>query len=214
MSQRMNPSYNGKLNGDTEAITLVRHLPSRPPASSIYANNIVFDKSDLCFWHVIKQDNKWIWERVTYGINRQYVLPIHLLTDTFTIDQVVDALDTIIYFMKTRYNDVFEPLVKGDDGATEINCILKYNEIATYVNHVCGTELEMASPKADGTTARDFGTKYMNRLIEVLNPHADEGRILDQFVDLLAGLDPTDDAKTNLSKVIELAKSFKKGKVS
>ena len=178
MNQRIDPSYNAEMNEHKEQITIVRHVPSLPPASGIFENDLLFNAADLCFYHELKSDaDKWVWEKVTYGINRQYVIPVHLLYgDSFDFNDIVDRMETIVGWMRDRYDEMFDPLDTSDLGSTYINVIEKYNEIITYLNHICKTSFAFCEWKDLETSEkiRDFGQLYMNTLIEFLNPYFKE----------------------------------------
>lgn len=175
MKQSFNPDYSSLLNQQRGDFSIVTHVPALPNPSNTYKSIICYLKTDGCFYRCVYLEDAWMWEKVTYGPLRQYVLGVTWITVEYVFDDCVNSLKAIIAEMK-RYGDYFADMEEGEHGVSLLTAVRKTNEIIKYVNRVCGVELEYVDEgcvldPTTGDTCEELGTK-LNLLIGVLNPHA------------------------------------------
>lgn len=112
MKNVLNPSYSAKMNDSPEEFTLVVHVPELPSATGVYKDSVYFLETDKCFYQCVELNDVWIWRKVTFGPNRQFVLPVNYLVVGeygYTFDDEIHALRQIILEMK-KYDDYFTDL--------------------------------------------------------------------------------------------------------
>lgn len=187
MAKHLNPSYGKKMNDDRTSFTLVAHVPELPAASYVYENKVVYNKKDACFYRCRLLDGaaSYIWEPVTFGIKRQFVLPVAWIVTRdgrYNFDDEVAALRNIVTEM-SKYVTHFQEMYDSDDPnfiwinpahdkkATEKQYIVAANEVIWWVNEYCQNEATQLDTIPAESEAEVIAV-YINKLIGALNPHA------------------------------------------
>ena len=85
MKDIINPAFNLALNQHREEFNVAVRVPMLPPPSEKYAHHLLHLITDACFYRCTVIDDKWTWEKVSYGIHRQYVLAISFVTPTLVV---------------------------------------------------------------------------------------------------------------------------------
>lgn len=177
--KQFNPSYNEVMNASKSEFTFVVRVPILPPASAMYSTKVVLNKIDRCFYNCIEHDGKWVWEKITFGPTKTYVLPVTWIPTPYVFDDEVNTIKELIKELRKRNVDIAE-LVPADAsiGVTLNEACAKVNEIITYVNWACAENLDLVP---DGLTLDTVTypnatceelAYYLNNVIGVLNPHA------------------------------------------
>ena len=177
--KQFNPSYNEVMNASKSEFTFVVRVPMLPPASAMYSTKVVLNKVDRCFYNCIEHDGRWIWERITFGPTKTYVLPVTWIPTPYVFDDEVNTLKELVKELRKRNVDIAE-LVPADPsiGVTLNEACAKTNEVIKYVNWACAEDLELVPDglTLDETTYPDATCEelayYLNKVIGVLNPHA------------------------------------------
>lgn len=177
--KQFNPSYNEVMNTSKSEFTFVVRVPILPPASSMYSTKVVLNKIDRCFYNCIENDGKWIWERITFGPTKTYVLPVTWIPTPYVFDDEVNTIKEVVRELRKRNVDITE-LVPADAsiGVTLNEACAKTNEIIRYVNWACAENLDLVPDglTLDTVTYPDATCEelayYLNAVIGVLNPHA------------------------------------------
>lgn len=167
--------YGAAINADTEnQITLIRHLPRLPSPSEKYANVVAYDKRSTCFFRCFKKDENspWVWEKVTQGYRRVFMIPVPLLDPDSTFSTIVGVLNTTVRYLNDFYGFPFTPVDANEYGSTEEAAVAKFNELVDFVNHVCNTALVHADLLTNsGDTLIDMVPK-LNAFVFTVNPSA------------------------------------------
>lgn len=188
MSQNINPTYGSVVNGNAEKFSFVTHVPSLPSPSRKYADLVLLDKTNGCLYHCLKLDGKWVWEAVTSGINRRYVLPVNKIiigtnNNELLAATIYNTLRNIVNALK-KYGDVFETL---PNNPTLDMAMSLYDKLVDHVNRTCSVTLVKANHGVNGDTIPQFAEK-VNLLIAELNPHADISLELHKFESFLSAV--------------------------
>jgi predicted nucleic acid-binding Zn-ribbon protein len=76
MSKSFNPALSRELNLQRDRFNVVVHVPFLPSACEKYSTLVAYLEKDACFYRCTLLEGAWKWEKVTYGINRQYILSV------------------------------------------------------------------------------------------------------------------------------------------
>lgn len=177
--KQFNPSYNEVMNASKSEFTFVVRVPMLPPASAMYSTKVVLNKIDRCFYNCIEHDGKWIWEKITFGPTKTYILPVTWIPTPYVFDDEVNTIKELVKELRKRNVDIAE-LVPADAsiGVTLNEACAKTNEIIKYVNWACAENLDLVPDglTLDTVTYPDATCEelayYLNAVIGVLNPHA------------------------------------------
>ena len=177
--KQFNPSYNEVMNASRREFTFVVRVPILPPASAMYSTKVVLNKIDRCFYNCIEHDGKWVWEKITFGPTKTYVLPVTWIPTPYVFDDEVNTIKELIKELRKRNVDISD-LVPADEsiGVTLNEACAKVNEIIKYVNWACAENLDLVPDglTLDTITYPDATCEelayYLNNVIGVLNPHA------------------------------------------
>lgn len=177
--KQFNPSYNEVMNASKSEFTFVVRVPMLPPASAMYSTKVVLNKIDRCFYSCIEHDGKWIWEKITFGPTKTYILPVTWIPTPYVFDDEVNTIKELVKELRKRNVDIAE-LIPADAsiGVTLNEACAKTNEIITYVNWACAENLDLVPDglTLDTTTYPDATCEelayYLNAVIGALNPHA------------------------------------------
>ena len=85
MSKIFNPALSKELNLHREEFDIVVRAPFLPPAGEEFSTKVVYHAPDACFYRCIELEGSWTWEKVTFGIHRQYVLSVSFVSPSKVI---------------------------------------------------------------------------------------------------------------------------------
>lgn len=140
MSKLFNPALSRELNQQRDKFNIVVHMPFLPPACDKYSTFVAYLEKDACFYRCTLLEGAWKWEKVTYGIHRQYILSVSYVMPSKVEPQyqVVDKTETptpkegVTYYTKDEDGE-FQPATGISAFADDVDYYEVVNVIRLYV---------------------------------------------------------------------------------
>lgn len=204
MSNTFNPSLGAKMRRFPKTdFGLVVCMPFLPVASEEFKARPVMSQEDGCIYRSVLNDGRWVWEKTTNGVFRQYIFSTLPVVEEQPTIEYVSTEDTVPqpgarYYVKNSDNRFVKFMgTEFEEGVTYYSMVVTthgytFNDVVDTVNSLLSEFKRWrvtfvnapASGKFENATYRDI-VLILNEMIEHVNmysnyqlvPYSGEGDI-------------------------------------